>query len=506
MLPDNFVGLRRGRPLLRVIFVLAMAAAVAPPAHAGLADAVRYAKLKNGLQALVLENHKAPVATFTVFYRVGSRNEQFGMTGISHLCEHLMFRGTKKLKPEEFSNIIQNSGGEDNAFTTEDYTGYFEVINHDHLGVPIALEADRMANFAPKGFDSEKAVVMEERRLRTDDSPEDALQEMTQAAAYVAHPYHWPVIGWMNEIRFITLADAMRYHQVYYSPQNAVIVAVGDFDGAKVMDQISAAFGGIANGPKPPPVTEVEPPQTGERDVTLRHAANLPAVAEAFHVPNFEKPGDAFALEIASEILSDGKSSRLYKDLVQDKQMVVEVGADYDMTSFDPGLFWLSAQLRPGVKSAAVLAEFDRQVAALRDHQVSARELQKAKNLEQADFVFGQDSIFREAMLLGLYQMLGNYRMIDQYLPQIDKVTAADVQRAARAYLVDNNRTVGVLVPTGVLPHEMAGGAGGTVHHAAEFAPAAPPPRAILPAPPAALAPLRAARQSALLNAAEAVR
>src|SRR6202044_2804681 len=172
----------------------------AAPARAGFSDAVKAQTLPNGLRVLVLENHKAPVSTFNVFYHVGSRNEQFGKTGLSHLCEHLMFRGTKKLAPEEFSNIIAENGGEDNAFTTADYTDYFEVINHDHLTVPISLEADRMANFAPKGFDSEKAVVMEERRMRTEDNPEDALEEQMMAAAFVAHPYHWPVIGWMHEV------------------------------------------------------------------------------------------------------------------------------------------------------------------------------------------------------------------------------------------------------------------------------------------------------------------
>ncbi len=266
----------------------------APPrAHAGITDAVKYAKLANGLQVIVLENHKAPVATFNVFYHVGSRNERFGKTGISHLCEHLMFRGTKKLAPEEYSNIIQVNGGDDNAFTTNDYTDYFVVINRDHLNVPISLEADRMENFAPKGFDSEKAVVMEERRLRTDDNPEDALQEMTQAAAFVAHPYHWPVIGWMHDIEGLTLKDALAYHAIYYSPQNAIIVAVGDFDGDKVMKQVSDAFGAIKNTDKPPPVTEVEPPQEGERRVMLRHAANLPAFGEAYHVPNYRDARDA---------------------------------------------------------------------------------------------------------------------------------------------------------------------------------------------------------------------
>src|SRR5579885_837776 len=204
-------------------------------AQAAISDQVRYAKLDNGLQLIVLENHKAPVATLNIFYKVGSRNEQFGQTGISHLCEHLMFRGTKKYGPEEFSKIVAENGGEDNAFTSEDYTVYFEIINRDHLDVPISLEADRMENFAPQGFDSEKAVVMEERRLRTEDNPEDALAEMVAAAAYVAHPYHWPVIGWMHDIQELTLEDALKYHAIHYSPRYAIVVAVGDFDGNKIL-------------------------------------------------------------------------------------------------------------------------------------------------------------------------------------------------------------------------------------------------------------------------------
>ncbi len=188
--------------------------------------------------------------------------------GCRHLLEHLMFRGTKKLKPEEFSNIIQENGGEDNAFTAEDLTLYFEIINRDHLDVPIALEADRMANFEPKGFDSEKAVVVEERRLRTEDNPQDALEEITQAQAYLAHPYHWPVIGWMHDVQGLTLQDALNYHRIYYSPQNALIVAVGDFKSDAVIKQITETYSSIGNGPKPPPVTAVEPPQEGEREMT----------------------------------------------------------------------------------------------------------------------------------------------------------------------------------------------------------------------------------------------
>ncbi len=454
------------RQLFRALVALACVVSWSQPCAARISDGVRYKRLANGLQALVLENHKAPVATLNVFYRVGSRNERFGQTGISHLCEHLMFRGTKKYGPEEFSNIIAENGGEDNAFTSADYTDYFEIINRSHFDVPLSLEADRMANFAPKGFNSEKAVVMEERRLRTEDSPQEALAEQVQAAAFVAHPYHWPVIGWMHDIQSLTLEDALNYHAIYYSPQNALVVAVGDFDGAKVMKQIEELFGAIANGPKPPPVTEVEPQQLGERTVMLHHAANLPAFAEAFHVPNLRGGSDAYALEIAGEILGDGKSSRLYKDLVVDKQMVVDVDVEYDMTSFDPSLLWIAAQLRPGVKAYDVIAEVDRQLRIIANQSIPPAELQKAKNQEEAGYVFGQDSIFREAQLLGVYQMLGDYHLVDQYLNRIDMVTASDVRRVVKQYLVKPNRTLGVLVPTGLLPHEAAGGAIGSVHHA----------------------------------------
>jgi zinc protease len=448
-----------------LVGALAISFALASTARAGISDNVKSVTLPNGLQVLVLENHKAPVATFHVFYKVGSRNEQVGKTGLSHLIEHLMFRGTKKYGPEEFDEIIQANGGELNAETSEDFTEYFENINRDHLDVPISLEADRMGNFEPKGFDAEKAVVEEERRMRTDDNPEDALDELCRAQAYIEHPYHWPTIGWMHDVQGLTLDDAMQYHAIYYSPQNAIIVAIGDFDASKVMQEITEQFGSIKNGPKAPPFDQIEPPQEGERHVLLRHAANLPAFEESFHVPNLKSP-DAYALEVLSEVLADGKSARLYKDLVVDKRMVIGIGAGSDLTSFDPPLFTFAGQLRPGVKAEDVIAEVDKQIKQVRDKPPAADELQKAKNLEEAEFVYGQDSIFNEAMLLGIYQMLGDYKLVDQYLPSIEKVTAQDVQRVAQKYLVATNRTVGILEPTGMLPQQSGGSpSGGTLRH-----------------------------------------
>ncbi len=456
-------ALRAGLALAFSILV----SCVGGSARAGMTDGVKKVVLPNGLTVLVLENHKAPVATFDVIYRVGSRNERMGKTGISHLLEHLMFRGTKKLGPEEFSNIIQENGGQDNAFTEQDLTSYFEIINRDHIDVPITLEADRMANFDPRGFDSEKNVVLEERRMRTEDNPEDALAEMTQAQAYVAHPYHWPVIGWMHDIEGLTLQDALDYHRIYYSPQNALIVAVGDFKADAIIRQITENFSNITNGPKPPPVTEVEPPQEGARGVMVRHAANLPAIAEAYHVP-VHGSADSFPLEVASVILSGGKSSRLYKKLVVEKRMVVDVDASYDLLSFDPTLFWITAQMRPNIKADDVVNVIDAEVAQLASTPVSPEELQKAKNQELAGFVFSQDSIFREAMMLGQYELVSSYKDLDQYIPSVDKVTAADVQRVVAKYLVLPNRTLGTLMPTGLLPHPGGGGAGGggAVRHA----------------------------------------
>ncbi len=457
--------LRCCRGGLSLALMLTVLACVGTAARAGMTDGVRKVVLPNGLTILVLENHKAPVANINVIYRVGSRNEQMGKTGISHLVEHLMFRGTKKLKPEEFSNIIQENGGEDNAFTEEDLTAYFELINRDHLEVPIALEADRMANFEPKGFDSEKAVVIEERRMRTEDNPQDALAEIAQAQAYVAHPYHWPVIGWMHDVQGLTLQDALNYHRIYYSPQNALIVAVGNFKADAVIKQITETFSSISNGPKPPPVTAVEPPQEGARGAMLRHAAQLPAFGEAFHVPAHES-ADCFALELASVIMSGGKSSRFYKKLVVEKRMVVDIDASYDLLSFDPTLFWITAQMRPNVKADDVVNVVDDEIKQLASKPVDPKELQKAKNQELASFVFSQDSIFREAMMLGQYELIGGYKQLDQFIPSIDKVTPADVQRVVAKYLVTSNRTLGTLVPTGLLPHPAGGPGGGAVRHA----------------------------------------
>lgn len=412
------------------------------------AERVRQAVLPNGLKLLLLEEHKAPVAVLQVWYRVGSRNEHLGRTGLSHLLEHLMFKGTKKVGPEEYSRIIQHNGGNDNAFTSDDATTYFATIASDRLGVVIDLEADRMQNltFDDAQFTPELHVVMEERRLRTEDNPVSALFEQVSAVAFSAHPYQWPVIGWMDDLKQATRQDALDYYRRYYRPGNAVVVCVGDFSADALLKQLEQAFGSMPAAAAPPAVRAIEPPQQGENRTVLRRAAQLPFVAIAYHVPNL-KAKDGAALEVISALLAGGKSARLHQQLVYEKRLARDVGASYDLTSVDPGLFLLYAQPLPGKRAHVVEQELLAQIQRLQRVPVEDRELAKAKNGLEAGFVFGQDSLFYQGMLLGQYEMAGNWRLIDTYLPSVRAVTAKEVVRVAQAYFTPLNRTVGTLDP-----------------------------------------------------------
>jgi zinc protease len=422
-----------------------------------LVDQVREATLENGLKVLVLPITKAPVVTVQVWYRVGSRNEKLGTTGLSHLLEHLMFKETNKLKPEEFSKIIQANGGELNAFTSADNTTYFETLSADRLQLVLDLEADRMTNLKlrPETTEPEKRVVMEERRLRSVDNPWGALYEETNAAAFRAHPYMWPVIGWMHDIESATVDDIRGHYETYYKPNNAIVVVVGNVDPDRTLEQVRNAFGATRSGAPPPIVSEVEPPQVGERRVIVKKEANLPALLWAYKVPNVKNP-DSAALEVLSTILSDGESSRLYRRLVVEKRLLLDVSADNPLLSLDPNLFTLSGQVLPDRKVADVEAALESELAAIATQGVSERELAKAKNQIEAQFVFGQDSNFYQAMLLARFELIEGWRTLDRYLPAIRAVSAEDVKRVTKQYLVPDNRTVGVLVPTGPAKHAAA--------------------------------------------------
>ncbi|HXV81869.1 MAG TPA: pitrilysin family protein [Candidatus Binatia bacterium] len=404
--------------------------------------------LDNGLKVLMLEDHKSPVVTFQVWYRVGSRNEKDGKSGLSHFLEHMLFKGTPETKPEEYSRIIAKNGGQSNAFTSSDVTVYFATMSRDKIGIEIDLEADRMVNalLGETYFGPEKKVIQEERRLRTEDNPVSALGEATSAVAFTVHPYRRPVIGWMQDIENLTRQDLLDYYKLYYIPSNAFIVMAGDFSTEEMLPKIKAAFGKLPRGTEPPKVKAEELPQRGQRRVIVKKEAELPVVLMYYHTPNIKSP-DSYALDVLSVVLAGGRTSRLYHDLVYQKRLARSVDADYHGLSIDPSVFSVDAQLMPGKEPEEVEREIDRLLEQVKSELISDRELQKAKNQIESAFVFSQDSIFGQAMKVGYYEAVGDWRLMDDYLDGIRKVTREDVQRVAREYLDRDRRTVGVLIP-----------------------------------------------------------
>ena len=416
--------------------------------EAGLKENVFETLLPNGLKVILLENHKAPLVTFQVWYRVGSRNEAWGKTGLSHMLEHMMFKGTEKVGPEEFSRIIQENGGNDNAFTSRDYTAYFENISADRVQVSIDLESDRMQNLLlrEQDFRTERMVVMEERRLRTEDNPQANLQEHMEATAFLTSPYHWPTIGWKEDIERFTLDDLKAHYRTYYNSVNAILIVVGDFKREELLPRIEKAFGSMPKGIAPNQERDVDPKQTGERRVFVKKEAQLPYIVMGYHVPNLREP-DSYVLEVIATLLSAGKSSRLYQSLVREKRLVLSVDADHSLLSRDPSLFYLSAELLPGKEVADVEKALDQEVERLKKELVGAHELEKAKNQIEASFIFSQDSLFYQAMLVAQHEIAVTWKAIDDYLPSIRKVSPEEIQRVAKKYLTPDNRTVGVLIP-----------------------------------------------------------
>ena len=427
-----------------VACVLLMLSAITTPLDAQVQEHI----LDNGLKVLLLEDHKSPAVTFQVWYRVGARNEKDGKSGLAHFLEHMMFKGTPTTGPEEYSRIIAKNGGRTNAFTSSDVTVYFATMSREKIGIEIDLEADRMANalLGDKYFEPEKKVIQEERRMRTDDNPVSALSEATSAVAFTVHPYRRPVVGWMQDILALTRQDLVDFYKLYYAPNNAYIVMVGDFSSQEMLLKIKAAFDKIPRGPEPPKVSAEEIEQRGERRLVLKKEAELPFVLNFYHAPNL-KSADSFALDLLTVVLAGGKSSRLYHDLVYQKRLVRGIDADYSGISIDPAGLSIYAQLLPGIEPATVEREIERGIDKIKSDLISERELQKAKNQVEAAFVFAQDSIFGQAMKIGYYEAVGDWRQMDRYLDGIRKVTREDIRRVARQYLVQDRRTVGTLIP-----------------------------------------------------------
>lgn len=410
---------------------------------------VKEYKLDNGLKVLVIEDHKAPLATFQIWYRVGSRDEPAGKSGISHLLEHMMFKGTPKYGSKEFSKMVKKKGGADNAFTTKDYTMYYQTLASDRIDISIELEADRMQNLIldPKEVIAERNVVMEERRMRYDDDPQNSLYEEVLAAAFKSHPYHWPVIGWMPDLSSIEREGLLSHYKAYYSPDNAVIVVSGDVQADEIIKKIKASFEDISPTSGRVVVTSKEGEQKGERRISLKREAELPYIIAVYHTPSFPHP-DSYALEVLGMILSGGKSSRLYKSMVYEKKLTISASADYSGFNKDPYLFLFDATAAPGKDIKDVENALYAEIEKIKKELPSEREVQKAKNQIEASFVMGQDSIYYQAQIAGMFEMLGSWKLKEDYMENIKKVKPEDVSRAAKKYLREDNKTVGILIPT----------------------------------------------------------
>ncbi len=425
------------------------------------AAAVHESILANGMKVLLVEEPKAPVATVQIWYKVGSRNEVLGRAGLSHMLEHMMFKGTARYPKGVFSRTIRKNGGNDNAFTSQDFTAYFENLAADRVQLALELEADRLGGLLldDKEFQLEREVVKEERRLRSEDDPQAFLVETLFAQAFMMHPYHWPIIGWFPDLNAMTREDLKRHYDTYYVPNNATLVIVGDIKAETLLPTIKRLFEPIPPKPVPPPPSVEEPEQRGERRVIVKREAQVPFLMAGYRVPNFRSE-DSYPLTVLETILAGGKSSRLYQSLVYEQKLALAVGAEYSRLQADPELFYCYVVLKPDQKPEEAERALYREIERLQEAPPTEQELQRAKNQVEATYIFGQDSNFRQAMLLGQAETVGaGWRDIQQFVERLRGVTAADVQRVARQYFVADRRTVGILIPT---PLARETGAGAT--------------------------------------------
>jgi len=404
--------------------------------------------LDNGLTVLISEDHSAPVVTYQVWYKVGSKNERPGITGISHLCEHMMFKGSKNVGPQEHARLIQANGGINNARTSFDITYYWEKLANDKLELAINLEAERQKNLTPtlENLTSEREVVKEERRMRVDNSPFGAVFEQMLNSAFVAHPYHWEVLGFMSDLDNITLDDLKNYYKTYYAPNNAIAVVAGDVNPKEVMKLMHKYYDDIPAQPSPPKVGTVEPEQKGERIAYIHKIAQMPAFMVGYHIPEFGHP-DTYPLSVAARILFTGQSSRLYQKMIYQDQSALYVGGDCFLLQ-DPGLFYSFAIMQPGHTAEEGKNTLFEQIDKLKNEPVNEKELQKAKNQLESKFIFGLQSVENKGDKIGYYQtVLGDYNKLFEEAKEFQQVTAEDVMRVAKKYFDENNRNLVVLVP-----------------------------------------------------------
>ena len=442
-----------------VVTGTAAAAASAKPTSLPGADKIVTRTLPNGLKVVVWPDKDIPNVAMYTWYRVGSRNESPGITGISHFFEHMMFNGTKTRPPGEFDRVMEANGGRNNAYTSADVTVYQNWFPSTTTSLIFDLESDRMRNldFDPKKVESERGVVYSERRSSVDNDNFGTLIEQMQATAFVAHPYQIPTIGWPSDIEGWKVDDLRAYYQQYYAPNNAVMFIVGDVDPAAVFKLADQYVGSIPTQPAPLPVTTVEPPQLGERRVTIEREAQTPLVAMAWHAAA-APDRETRVMEVLLSILGDGESSRLYRRLVDQEQAAVDVGTSLDQ-GFDPGLAWVYAVVPPGGDVAKTERLVDEEIARLTRDGPTPAELTKARNQALAGFWRGLETISGKAQALGTYEVFhGDYRKLFDAPAAYESITAEDVRKTAAAMLRPGNRTVGHLVP----PPQAAGEAGAT--------------------------------------------
>ena len=404
--------------------------------------------LKNGMKVLVQTDHSIPNVALYIFYRIGSRNEHPGTTGLSHFFEHMMFNGAKKYGPGELDKAMEANGAANNAYTNENTTVYQDWFPRSALNLIFDIEADRIQylSFDPKKIESERGVVASERRTEVDASNGGILDEQLQATAFVAHPYQWPVVGWMSDIEHWTMDDLKHHFEMGYAPNNATMVVVGDVTPEEIFQLCEKYIEPIPQHAPPPPVTTVEPAQVGERRLVVRKQAELPLLRIAYHVPQTNNP-DFYAINILRTVLTQGESSRLYQRLVDKDQSALEVGL-FMPSAFDPTIATVSVQPKQGVDpqkcEAAIYEELDK----VKKSSITDQELEKAKNIRLVEFYQQMRTINGRANTIGTYEVFfGDYRKLFDAARNYGSVTKEDVQRVAQKYFGANNRTVATLLP-----------------------------------------------------------
>lgn len=418
--------------------------------------------LNNGMRVVVREDHRAPTAVQMVWYRVGSIDEHDGVTGVAHVTEHMMFKGTPKVGPGEFNRRVAAVGGRDNAFTSADYTAYFQQVPAAQLKAVMVLEADRMRHLTlePTGYSKEIQVIMEERRMRTDDQSSARVHEAMNAVAWQAHPYRRPVIGWMSDLEQMTVADVRDWYRRWYLPNNATLVVVGDVNHEQVFGWARQTYGAIPSRALPERKQYEEPVQTGQRQLEVKAPADLPLLVMGWKAPRLNDPRkdmDPYALEMLAQILDGHDAARLPTALVREQQVAVSIDTSYDSTNRGPGMFLLQASPRPGHTVAELEQAIRGVLAEVATKGVTAQELARARSQLRASEVYKKDSVMGQAMEIGMLETLGyGWQSSSLMLEKLNQVTIDDVQRVAQSYFKDDQLTIARLVPQPLEASELA--------------------------------------------------